>query len=197
MQSELAAGFPETEQREGDETARAKGMAGESEGEGNGEGEREGKGEFEKVNGAKIGEGEANGPKSRADNLLPYRFPKGVVSHPHGRAAPAFNFPRFLRAWLLAYDPKSKEQKERLIAVVERLAKSDPKTLLHYAFGKPLEQIALTGADGAPLNPLAGLRIEVIGAELPREKPAIDIAEVPAKLAQPEAPTAAIPEKVL
>jgi hypothetical protein len=39
-----------------------------------------------------------------------------------------------------------------LDVIVQRLAKDDPKVLLQYAFGKPIESHELSAADGAPLK---------------------------------------------
>jgi hypothetical protein len=88
-------------------------------------------------------------------------FPKGKSGNPAGRPAAMFSFGKYLRQFLDSDHPQAAEinaklgvnaVKTQLDVIVQRLAKDDPKILLQYAFGKPVESHELTGADGAPLK---------------------------------------------
>ena len=86
---------------------------------------------------------------------------KGISGNPKGRPAAMFSFGKYLRQFLDSAHPQAAEinaklgvnaVKSQLDVIVQRLAKDDPKVLLQYAFGKPVESHELTGADGAPLK---------------------------------------------
>jgi hypothetical protein len=72
-----------------------------------------------------------------------------------------FKFGEYLRTFLDSAHPQAAEinaklgvnaVKSQLDVIVQRLAKDDPKILLQYAYGKPVESHEITGADGAPLK---------------------------------------------
>lgn len=101
-------------------------------------------------------------------------FVKGKSGNPGGRPKSTAQFGAVVRAFLDEPDETRPNRQAKLRTVIERMAKDDPKTLLAYGYGKPLETVQLQGPDGAPLNPLAGLTIVVEGAEpsKPREEAA-------------------------
>jgi hypothetical protein len=89
------------------------------------------------------------------------KFKPGQSGNPKGRPAAMFSFGKYLRRFLDSDHPQAAEinqklgvesVKTQLDVIVQRLAKDDPKVLLQYAFGKPVESHELTGADGAPLK---------------------------------------------
>ena len=89
----------------------------------------------------------ANTVKTRDElgRLLP-----GVSGNPRGRPKTVK-----VREVAKAYLEEAAESgdKTRLELLVARLEKDDPKTLLAYAYGKPVETVELSGADGEPLFP--------------------------------------------
>lgn len=63
------------------------------------------------------------------------QFAKGRSGNPGGRPKKNFAFQEALLDWLQTREGGQ----TRLQGIIERLAKDDPKVLLHYAFGKPVE----------------------------------------------------------
>lgn len=111
----------------------------------------------------------ASKPQARRGNP---NWRKGVSGNPAGRKPSAIDLGAILREFLAEPDANRRDGANKLRTVIERLAGQDPKTLLAYSYGKPLETVQLQGPDGQPLNPLAGLTIVVEGAEpsKPREE---------------------------
>jgi len=106
-----------------------------------------------------------NSPKTGLqDQGKPWRFRKGVSGNPGGRPKAANNFGAEVRAFLQAAHPDAKSFNEanakkggkdvlktRLDILLRRMEKDDPKTLLHYAYGKPIETHELSGVDGGEI----------------------------------------------
>jgi hypothetical protein len=89
------------------------------------------------------------------------KFKPGQSGNPAGRPAAMFSFGKYLRQFLDSDHPQAAEinaklgvkaVKTQLDVIVQRLAKDDPKVLLQYAFGKPIESHELSAADGQPLK---------------------------------------------
>ena len=89
------------------------------------------------------------------------KFKPGQSGNPKGRPKAMFKFGEYLRTFLDSAHPQAAEinaklgvnaVKSQLDVIVQRLAKDDPKILLQYAYGKPVESHEITGADGAPLK---------------------------------------------
>ena len=85
-------------------------------------------------------------PNSRG-NLRPIQ--KGEVLNAGGRPKTE-HFSKFVRQFL---DSPASHDKTQLEVMVQRLAKDEPKVLLYYAFGKPVETVEMTGANGSNLIP--------------------------------------------
>ena len=88
-------------------------------------------------------------------------FVKGQSGNPGGRPKAIFKFGEYLRTFLASPHPQANEintklgykaVKSQLDVIVQRLAKDDPKVLLAYSFGKPIESLEITGADQQPLK---------------------------------------------
>jgi len=71
-----------------------------------------------------------------------------------------FSFGKYLRKFLNSPHPQAAEinqklgiesVKTQLDVIVQRLAKDDPKVLLAYGFGKPIETHEIGGIDGQPV----------------------------------------------
>lgn len=78
-------------------------------------------------------------------------FQPGQSGNPGGRPRTA-EFNQAVREFLA----ERTHGKPRLRRVLERLQKHDPKMLLYYAYGKPVESVALANPDGsAVMEPLA------------------------------------------
>jgi hypothetical protein len=89
------------------------------------------------------------------------KFKPGQSGNPAGRPKAMFKFGEYLRDFFAQPHPQAAEinaklgynaVKTQLDVIVHRLAKDDPKTLLYFGFGKPVESHEITGADGAPLK---------------------------------------------
>jgi hypothetical protein len=89
------------------------------------------------------------------------KFKPGVSGNPKGRPAAMFSFGKYLRDFLASEHPQAEEYnlktgnkdkvRSQLDVIVRRLAKDDPKILLQYGFGKPIETHEISGVDGAPM----------------------------------------------
>ena len=81
-------------------------------------------------------------PKSLANLKVP---PKGTTPNPGGRPKTAA-FAEEVREFLK--EKIGKEEKPRVREILERLAKTKPEVLLHYAHGKPVEtQVSVNESD--------------------------------------------------
>jgi hypothetical protein len=89
------------------------------------------------------------------------KFKPGQSGNPAGRPKAMFKFGEYLRQFLDSDHPQAAEinaklgvkaVKSQLDVIVQRLAKDDPKILLQYAYGKPIESHELSAADGQPLK---------------------------------------------
>ena len=88
------------------------------------------------------------------DNRKPWQFKKGQSGNPGGRKKNVVTLAEQIRALLAQTHPESgkligKDKATRLEVLLKRLEVEDPKTLLAYGFGKPLETIDMNieGAD--------------------------------------------------
>jgi len=88
-------------------------------------------------------------------------FVKGQSGNPGGRPKAIFKFGEYLRQFFNSNHPQAAEinsklgykaVKTQLDVIVQRLAKDDPKVLLAYGFGKPVESLEISGKDGQPLK---------------------------------------------
>jgi len=75
----------------------------------------------------------------------PWLFQKGVSGNPKGRPRGQTTIGEYLREYLS--DPVN------LSSVLERIKEMKPDVLLHYAYGKPVDSIEISGPDGASLIP--------------------------------------------
>lgn len=73
---------------------------------------------------------------------------KGQCINPGGRPKTAD-----FRAEIKAFLAQKVKGKPRLMHLLHRLAKYKPEILLHYAYGKPVESVEISGKDGQPLYP--------------------------------------------
>ena len=93
-------------------------------------------------------------------------FMPGKSGNPSGRSPKVADLAKEVREFLREWHPKSKD-KSRLLVLLETLAESDPKVLLHYGFGKPIEMQVANNPDGNALGPLT---VRVIGGITPQPK---------------------------
>jgi hypothetical protein len=93
-------------------------------------------------------------------------FTPGKSGNPSGRSPKVADLAKEVREFLREWHPKSKD-KTRLLVLLETLAENDPKVLLHYAFGKPIEMQVVNNPDGMALGPLT---VRVIGGIAPQPK---------------------------
>ena len=96
-------------------------------------------------------------------NKRGHRFKPGESGNPLGRPRRGEALGMIIRTWLDQRDRRDKAKRARIVTLVERLYYEDPRLLLAYGFGKPVEQVELTGANGQPVE----FRIAVQGDELP------------------------------
>jgi hypothetical protein len=92
-------------------------------------------------------------PPSRTESG---RFVPGVSGNPKGRPKRANDFSEVIRGFL---EQPTTDGRTRLEELIERLWKEDPRTLLAYGFGKPVETHELSGPDGEPLIDAAVLSL--------------------------------------
>lgn len=69
----------------------------------------------------------------------------------------------FDQEWVKDLQGRKLHKQMRLKTVMQRLAEQKPEVLLHYAFGKPVEMVQLTQAEGAPIE----FVVKVRGEDLP------------------------------
>jgi hypothetical protein len=74
-------------------------------------------------------------------------FLPGKSGNPSGRSPRVADFGKEVREFLREWHPKSRD-KTRLLVLLETLAENDPKVLLHYGFGKPIEMTVANNKDG-------------------------------------------------
>jgi len=74
-------------------------------------------------------------------------FMPGKSGNPSGRSPKVADLAKEVREFLRGWHPKSKD-KSRLLVLLETLAENDPKVLLHYGFGKPIEMTVANNQDG-------------------------------------------------
>lgn len=75
---------------------------------------------------------------------------KGQSGNKYGRPRTA-EFSKEVRLFLRERDLTRKDGEARLLTLLERLLRDDPKQLLYYAYGKPMDTVQLQDADGGPL----------------------------------------------
>lgn len=102
-----------------------------------------------------------NTANSKRKRVVGRPFVKGKSGNPSGRPASLFKFNEYLRKFFDSPHPQAAEinqklgttcVKTQLDVIVQRLAKDDPKVLLAYGFGKPVESLEVSGKDGAPIK---------------------------------------------
>ena len=98
-------------------------------------------------------------PKSLA-NL---KQEKGFTGNPGGRPKTSA-LREFLLEWLAA---KGKGDKKNQLLIVERMAKIKPDVIWHYAYGKPVETVEISGPDGGAIE-VESANVNELRAELKR-----------------------------
>lgn len=74
-------------------------------------------------------------------------FPPGVSGNPGGRPRAAADFRAEIQTFL---NHPGEDARRRVNELIERLYKDDPKLLLYYAYGKPVEIHEVTHPEGVP-----------------------------------------------
>ena len=104
-----------------------------------------------------------NGKPKKPGGATGKGFMPGKSGNPRGRVPGYESLGTMVRKFADQVHPKDKQGRKRLDVLIERLYDEDPKTWLAYGYGKPVEMIQLSGAEGQPVE----FRIAVTGAELP------------------------------
>lgn len=101
----------------------------------------------------------------------------GRLPHLKGRPKTK-NFSKWLNRWLSARDIETNIP--RIEKIVERLAFTDPAVLLHYAYGKPLEQVQLQNPDGSGLFDaiIEAARLKIAESNQPKQLKQIEPAAI-------------------
>lgn len=86
------------------------------------------------------------------------RFVKGQSGNPGGRKKGYLEIAAHFRAWLEKTPPGSYQT--NLQKLTERLAAEDPKVILHYAFGKPVETHEISTTKPIEINVKPTINIE-------------------------------------
>lgn len=87
-------------------------------------------------------------PNSRG-NLRPQA--KGSPGLPNAGRPSTKHLGEYIRSFLAS--PANNGDKTNLDVIVKRLMDDEPKVLLYYGFGKPVETVEMTGANGSNLIP--------------------------------------------
>jgi len=90
--------------------------------------------------------GNAGDFKKRNQGGASTQFKKGQTGNRYGRPRTA-EFSKEVRLFLRERDLRRKDGEARLLTLLERLLRDDPKQLLYYAYGKPMDTVQLQGAD--------------------------------------------------
>jgi hypothetical protein len=96
-------------------------------------------------------------------------FMPGRSGNPGGRPKSARDFSEMIRDYLGEHGPA---RKTKLRGLIERLYKEDPKTLLAYAFGKPIEMHEVTAQNEHIVDPETLAVARALAKELYLAEPA-------------------------
>jgi hypothetical protein len=96
-------------------------------------------------------------------------FMPGKSGNPSGRSPRVANFSKEVRLFLRERDLKRKDGEARLLTLLERLLRDDPKQLLYYAYGKPMDTVQLQGADDGTVTVKWFLDPEVVTGPAPEK----------------------------